>query len=340
MPLLSFPQRFARQQASPSLCCWCSMPMRRLPTADADGFEPWMCWNDQPVAGQTQSCWERQVKFAIAKSARQRDGKRQANSPFDYLFAPTPRQTEFAEQTRQTKYTLFGGAKAVTKSYGLRWLLYRDCLRIPNLRCLLLRRTFGELESTHLLEMPQEADRLDAVGARYKSAMREFSFGNGSLIRAGHCETDVDVAKFLSTQWDRIVFDEVVTFPLSMFLAIISCARSAKQVVIDEGGAQVWGGTNPGGRGAAWVYDFFVAHTPDREQFPAYDETQWGFVQGRLDDNPYVEPAYRQTLMNLPPILRRQWLDGDWHAFEGQFFDFEAQRNALPWHVADCGIAA
>jgi hypothetical protein len=170
--------------------------------------------------------------------------------------------------------------------------------------------------------------------------MREFSFGNDSLIRAGHCETEVDVAKFLSTQWDRIVFDEVVTFPLSMFLAIVSCARSAKQVVIDEGGAQVWGGTNPGGRGARWVHEFFVTHDVDREQFPEYDAKQWGFVQGWLDDNPYIEPGYRQTLMNLPPILRRQWLDGDWNAFEGQFFDFQATKNAMPWHVDDAGVAA
>jgi hypothetical protein len=335
--LLSFRERLAAMQSSPSLCCWCQRPLRRLPTADGEGWEPWLCFNDQAVDGQ-KSCWDRQLLYAIRQTAVGRGGK--PSTSWSWLFAPTPRQTQFAELTRHCKYALFGGAKAVTKSYGLRWLLYRDCLRIPGLRCLLLRRTYGELESTHLLEMPGEAEKLAAVGAKYKSAMREFSFGNDSLIRAGHCETDVDVAKFLSTQWDRIVFDEVVTFPLQMFLAIVSCARSAKQVVIDEGGAQVWGGTNPGGRGAAWVHEFFVERVVDREQFPDYDATQWGFVQGWLDDNPYIEPGYRQTLMNLPPILRRQWLDGDWHAFEGQFFDFQASRQSLPWHVADQGVAA
>lgn len=308
-----------------------------MPSGDGEGWDPWLCWNDVALDGEEQSCWERQLLYAIRATKLRRDGHK--TQDWEWLFAPTPRQTEFAELTRRVKYALFGGAKAVTKSYGLRWLLYRDCLRIPNLRCLLLRRTYGELESTHLLEMPQEAEKLKPVGAVYRSAMREFSFGNDSLIRAGHCETDVDVAKFLSTQWDRIVFDEVVTFPLPMFLAIISCARSTKQAVIEEGGAQVWGGTNPGGRGARWVHEFFVGHDVDREQFPAYDPSQWGFVQGWLDDNPYMEPGYRQTLQNLPPVLRRQWLDGDWNAFEGQFFDWQATKKSKPWHVADMGVA-
>lgn len=323
-------ERLSRVQVSLSLCCWCQVSMRRQPTVDGGGWEPWMCWEP--------ACFARQVAYGIRSVVLDRGGR--ATRDWAWLFAPTPRQTEFAEQTRRTKYTLFGGAKAVTKSYGLRWLLYRDCLRIPDLRCLLLRRTYGELESTHLLDMPGEAERLSAVGAQYRSGSREMSFGNGSLIRAGHCETDADVAKFLSTQWDRIVFDEVVTFTLPMFLAIVSCARSAKDVVIAEGGAQVWGGTNPGGRGSRWVHEFWVGHDPDREQFPDYDPLQWGFVQGWLQDNPYIEPGYRQTLMNLPPILRRQWLDGDWSAFEGQFFDFQAVKGERGWHVDDLGLTA
>ncbi len=335
--LLTARERLGRMQSSPSLCCWCKRPLRRQPTPDGEGWTPWMCWNDQPV-GDKPPCWDRQILYGIRAVHLDRAGRH--TDHWSWLFAPTPRQTEFAEATRRTKYTLFGGAKAVTKSYGLRWLLYRDCLRIPGLRCLLLRRTYGELESTHLLDMPGEAELLRPVGAQYRTAMREFSFGNASLIRAGHCETDVDVAKFLSTQWDRIVFDEVVTFQLKMFLAIISCARSAKDVVIAEGGAQVWGGTNPGGRGASWVKELFIDHAPDGEQFPNYDASQWGFVQGWLEDNPYVEPGYRQTLMNLPPILRRQWLDGDWNAFEGQFFDFQATKDGQPWHVGDAEIAA
>jgi hypothetical protein len=88
------------------------------------------------------------------------------------------------------------------------------------------------------------------------------------------------------------------------------------------------------------VHDFFISKEVDRERFPSYLPEEWGFVQGWLEDNPYMEPSYRQTLMNLPPILRRQWLEGDWHAYEGQFFDWQPTKAGQPWHVADLTIVA
>lgn len=289
---------------------------------------PWVC--------ETPACWKRIEPWVITQESRPKRGK--GPTITEWLFVPTPKQVAFFEQTKQTTHTLFGGMKMVAKSHALRWGLYRDCLRIPNLRCLLLRRTYSELEISHLLEMPAEAERLKAVGAVYTSGNREFKFGNGSLIRAGHCETDVDVQKFLSSQWDRIVFDEVITFPVDMFLAIASCARSTKAEVNAEGGSQVWGGTNPGGRGAVWVKEFFLDHEPDHERFSEYRASDWGYVSASLDDNPYAPPDYKQKLMNLPPVLRRQWLYGDWEAFEGQFFDWQARKDSRDWHVAHLPI--
>jgi len=285
----------------------------------------------------TEACSARQRAFAITWEERDR---RRKVARQRVLFMPTPKQAAYAELTRQRKYTVFGGAKAVAKSHALRWLAYRECMRIPGLRVLLLRRTYGELEKTHLLEMPLDAERLRPAGAEYKSGAREFHVGDGSLIVAGHCETDADLSKFLSTQWDVVIFDELVTFLLMQFLAIVSCARTVKATLIAEGGAKVWAATNPGGRGAHWVKEWFVDRVVDAEQYPAYRPEEWGAVLGTVDDNPYVEPGYKQTLMNLPPMLRRQWLEGDWEAFEGQFFDWQAQRGGGPWHVADLGLVA
>lgn len=319
------------QSAREAKCCFCERPLKRnlVNQKDpAEGYTPWMCWNGP--------CWARAMEWAVHTTEKS-PGLKPKNI---WLFGPTPKQVKFFEHTRTTKHTLFGGAKSVAKSYGLRWLAYRDCLRIPGLRILLLRRTYGELEISHLLDMPLEAELMKPAGAVYKSAAREMSFGNKSLIRAGHCETDADVAKFLSSQWDRIIFDEIVTFPLKMFLSIASCARTAKPQVMLEGGAQVWAATNPGGRGARWVKEFFVDHEVDLDEFPNYKPEQWGFVQGWLEDNPYVEEGYRQTLENMPPVLRRQWLYGDWEAFEGMFFDFSTRKDGQPWHVADLHLVA
>src|SRR4030095_7872374 len=127
--VLSLEQRRRRMQTSPSLCCWCREPLKRMPTVTGEDWEPWMCWNDTPLDGEDRSCWERQVAFGIRATVLAR-GTGKGTGNWRWLFAPTPRQAMFAELTRARKYALFGGAKAVTKSYGLRWLLYRDCLRI------------------------------------------------------------------------------------------------------------------------------------------------------------------------------------------------------------------
>ena len=146
--------------------------------------------------------------------------------------------------------------------------------------------------------------------------------------------------QYLSTEYDRIVFDELVTFPMGTALEIMSRARTSKPTVIEEGGAQVWAGSNPGGRGALWVKSFFVDRVVDPEEFPHYDPNRYAYVDARLSDNPYIDPAYRQTLEELPAMRRRQLLEGDWLAFEGQFFDWLPTKDGQPWHVSDQGVTA
>jgi len=283
----------------------------------------------------TEACSARQRAWAI--QVRETWGKKGHQVKVRTLFMPVPKQVEFFEATRRAQRVLFGGAAGPGKSHALRWGLYRDCLRLPNLNCLLLRRTYAELDETHLREMEREQHLL---GASYVRGEKELRFGNGSVIKAGHCETSLDAMRYLSTEYDRIMFDELVTFERDSALEIMSRARTSKAAVLAEGGAQVWGGTNPGGRGALWVKAFFVDRVVDPDEFPRYDAGRYAYVEARLDDNPYIDPAYRQVLEELPAMRRRQLLEGDWEAFEGQFFDWQAFKGGGPWHVADLGLVA
>jgi hypothetical protein len=267
-----------------------------------------------------------------------------------HLFMPVPKQVEFFEMARRLGFqavanpslgsarALFGGAAGPGKSHALRWGLYRDCLRLPDLNCLLLRRTFAELEETHLREMAREDEQ---IGAKFVRGDKEMRFlGTGSLIKAGHCESADDYLRYLSTEYDRIVFDELVTFVRNPALEIMSRARTSKPHVKADGGAQVWAGTNPGGRGAMWVKQFFVDREVDREEFPRYSPERYGYVEARLEDNPYIDPAYRQTLDELPALRRRQLLEGDWEAFDGQYFEWAASREGQAWHVQHLELTA
>lgn len=252
-------------------------------------------------------------------------------TPAQWLYLPTPKQVAFHEQTRLTRRTLYGGQAGPGKSHALRWGLYYDCLQTPNLNCLLLRRTFSQLDQTHLGQMMREQHLL---GTQYVVGEKTMRFPNGSVIRAGHCETAADATNYLSTEYDRIAFDELVTFDRDPALEIMSRARTSKPEVMAAGDAQVWAGSNPGGRGALWVKEFFIDKQVDTTVFAGYDPARYGFVEASLDDNPWISPEYRKDLEELPEMRKRQLLYGDWHAFEGQFFsEWTATKGTSPWHV-------
>jgi phage terminase large subunit len=294
---------------SQAVCCWC-----RGPLVQAEGA--WWC--------SQVPCQGRQAAWAIEATAK-RGGR-------SLLYVPTPRQVDFYETTRKVRRVLYGGQAGPGKSHALRWGLYRDCMTIPNLNCLLLRRTYQQLEQTHLMEMLRE-DKL--IGAKYTTGDKVMRFSNGSVIRAGHCENVADAQNYLSTEYDRIAFDELVTFDRDMALEIMSRARTSKAAVKAAGDAQVWAGTNPGGRGALWVKEFFIERTVDRAEFPSYTPDRYGFVEATLNDNPYISDQYRRDLEDLPEMRKRQLLYGDWNAFEGQFFS--EWRAGV--HVAEVAIA-
>jgi hypothetical protein len=338
-------QLAAATQASHVVCCLCGV--HRLKRIKTDGaWTPWMCFN--------HDCWQRLMSWAVTQTSA---GK--APTLKKWLFCPVPKQVVFLERARALRKAwavahaglesehelpatriLYGGAAGASKSYGLRWSLYRDCLLHRDMNCLLLRRTFKQLKDTHLRQMEREQHQ---IGANYLSGDREMKFPQtGSLIVAGHCESDVDVEQYLSTDYDRIVFDEQVTFTVEPALEIMSRARTpmSKESIWADGGAQVWGGTNPGGRGALWVKQFYIDKEVDGDTYPNYLPELYDFVPASLADNPYLDQGYRTSLKQMSLTRQRQLLDGDWNAFAGQFFDWEATRDEQPWHVRDMGIAA
>lgn len=259
------------------------------------GLQPWTCANE--------ACWRRQVASAIFVQLKGQ-GKR-------CVYVPLPRQVEFFEA--EGKHVLFGGAAGGSKSHAIRWLAYRECLKTPGFRALILRRTYKELEQTHLREAELDASLL---GAQAVPSAKLLRFPNGSLVQFGHCETAADAGNYLSAEYELILFDELVTFEETPFLLIASRARTSKPGVTP----QIRCGTNPGGPQAHWVRQRFIDHGIDREQYPDYRDSEWQYIESKLEDNPYLNQDYERSLMNLPPELRKAYRDGDWDIFPGQYF--------------------
>jgi hypothetical protein len=228
---------------------------------------------------------------------------------------------------------LYGGAAGGGKSHATRMDAYIRCMSDPGHRALILRRTWRELESTHIERAMMEAATLGAVYIKSEYRMR---WPNGSVLEFGHCEDDTTVVKYLSTEFDSIYFDELVTFTLHQFKFISSRARSSRPGVKPV----VKCASNPGGVNSGWVKRYFISKDVDPAEDPTYDPSKYRFIPATLDDNKYIDPTYEARLMALPTeALRRAYRYGDWDVFDGQYFSEwralmpDESGELQPWHV-------
>lgn len=244
------------------------------------------------------------------------------------LYSPTPKQVVFHENGARN--VLYGGAAGGGKSHALRWDAYMRCLSVPHYRALLLRRTFPELENTHLENVP--VDAANGLPCEFLKSERKVRFGNGSVLQFGHCEDEAAVAKYLSTEYDAIYFDELVTFTEKQFLMIRSRARSTKAGVRPV----IKAGTNPGGPESHWVRRRFIWQDITAKEDPRYRPEDYAYVPATLDDNPFIDQAeYAANLESLPEELARAYRYGDWDIFPGQYFaEFRKAKHVTAEHVS------
>jgi hypothetical protein len=237
----------------------------------------------------------------------------------------------------------YGGARGGGKSH---WLLAQmgvdDCQRVPDLKCLLLRKVgkanlehFEDLRRKLFYKLPHEFSAFRGI----------LTFVNGSRIIAGHFQNEKDIDAYLGLEYDIIGIEEATTLTSRKYQDITTCCRSSK--VLADG--QLWrpriySTTNPGGVGHAWYRTRFVLPMVERK------ETETRFIPARVTDNKWNNPDYVRVLEGLTGWQKRAWLDGDWDIAAGQYFtnfrrevhvvqDFDDTR-AREWFCAlDYGFA-
>ncbi|MEG1501486.1 MAG: terminase family protein, partial [Clostridiales bacterium] len=115
--------------------------------------------------------------------------------------------------------SLFGGAAGGGKSYALliHALLY--ALKYAGSRQLLLRRTFPELKRSLILNsLSLYPQRL----ASYHGSEHYWQFVNGSRLEFGYCDSESDVVKYQSAEYDCIAFDELTHFSQYQYTFLLS----------------------------------------------------------------------------------------------------------------------
>ena len=229
---------------------------------------------------------------------------------------PNPKQFKLMNST--TRHTAYGGARGGGKSWVIRIMAIMLALTYgapdawsSGIRICILRRTLKDLKKNHL-----EAFKLMLRGrAKYNANEECFYFPNGAIIQFAYCDNDNDADHFQGIEYDVIFIEEATQLMPEWIQKIAASCRG-----VNDFPHRVFYTCNPGGPGHAYIKRLFVDRIFQGNEIPE----DYSFIQAKVTDNKILQqysPEYVNFLENLPPKIRKAWLEGDWNIFEGQFFE-------------------
>jgi hypothetical protein len=193
----------------------------------------------------------------------------------DWHYQPGPKAVPF--HAAGEEFLLYGGARGGMKSHSLRWEIHARCMAFPGYRAILFRRLHEELKLYHVDRTRNEVKAITNGKGRVIGD-DECDYGNGSILKFGHCKDAGDEEKYLGSEWDFIGFDQMETFATSQLVDIMGSGRSSKEGVK----SLVRGTANPGGVSPQWLIDRFMTKTPPEDDRLAYDPAEWRYIPARV----------------------------------------------------------
>ncbi len=210
---------------------------------------------------------------------------------------------------------LYGGAAGGGKSFGQLIDAMLFALKYPKSKQVIFRRTYAELEKslirTSLSLFPKEI-------YNYSRTVHTGTFINGSLIDFAYCDSEDDVYKYQSAEYDVIRFDELTHFTESMYVYLTSRCRGANDYP-----KQIKSTTNPGGIGHSWVKSRFIDIGAPQKVHKISGITRM-FIPATASENIFLmqnDPDYTKRLMQLDERDVRALLYGEWELGTGRFFE-------------------
>ena len=261
-------------------------------------------------------------------------------------------QTQFLAASEREVF--YGGARGGGKSYAMLIDPLRYCDKQHH-RALLLRRSMPELR-----DMINHSQRLYGQaypGAKWREQEKEWRFPSGARIEFGYAENLTDVLRYQGQSYTWIGIDELPQYPTP---EIYNFLRSSLRSVDPEIPVFMRATGNPGNVGSLWVKEMFVDPAEPNKAFDVHISTVAGeksitrrFIPAKLQDNPYLMQTddYLIMLSSLPEVQRKQFLEGDWGAFENSAFPefditthivqpFDIPRNWLRFRTCDWGYSS
>ena len=271
----------------------------------------------------------------------------------DVVFKPnTGPQTDFLAASEREVF--YGGARGGGKSYAMLVDPLRYCDKTHH-RALLLRRTMPELRD--LITHSQRLYNRAFPGAKWREQEKEWRFPSGAKIEFGYAENMTDALRYQGQSYTWIGIDELPQYPSP---DIYNFLRSSLRSVDPKLPVYMRATGNPGNIGSQWVREMFVDPITPNTAFNIEIKTPSGikyitrrFIPAKLQDNPYLMQTedYYAMLSSLPEVQRKQFLEGDWDAFEDSSFPefsksvhvvdpFDVPKGWQKFRAADWGYAS
>lgn len=252
------------------------------------------------------------------------------------LILPVPSEKQKLFLIDEHKYIGFGGARGGGKSFAVRMKAILLCLNYPGIKVMIVRKTYPELQENHIMPMiaqlncyaPNKSDRI----ASYNDSKKHIVFPNRSRILFRYCDNDKDAEKFQGTEVDVLFIDEATHQTEERMKKLTACVRG-----VNSFPKRIYMTANPGSVGHHWFKRLFV----DRRYDTGENPDDYTFIKSLVTDNKALlkeNEDYLRQLEALPPKLRKMWLEGDWNAAEGMFFeDFKIDPD--PFKAEELGLS-
>ena len=245
------------------------------------------------------------------------------------------------------KDVLYGGAAGGGKSFAMIVDPLRYCHKKAH-RALILRRSMPELRE--MIDKSRELYPQAFPGAKFREVEKLWNFPSGAKVEFGFLERDADVYRYQGQAYSWIGFDEITHLPTEFSWNYLASRLRTTDPEIET---YLRCTANPGGVGSHWVKKRYIEPSESNTSFQGADGLTRKFIPAKLADNPYLaeDGVYEQMLKSLPPIQRRQLLEGNWDVAEGAaFVEFDPLQHVitpfeLPLHwervkAVDYGYAA
>lgn len=244
---------------------------------------------------------------------------------------PTPKQAEFLMLT--CREALYGGAAGGGKSDAL-LMAGLQFVDVPGYNGIIFRRTYPDLALPEAL-MDRALQWLGGTDATWSGSNHSWTFPSTARLAFGYMELDKDRFRYQSAEFQYIGFDELTQFTETQYRFLFSRLR---RLEIRHVPLRMRSASNPGNIGHDWVKRRFMEEGP---------LTGRVFIPAKLEENPYLDrDSYVQSLNQLDPITRLQYLKGDWTAkhggskFQREWFDIVGEAPAGVTHVRFWDMAA